>query len=56
MNYNSNNYKGCTYCNNVNGAWGFHWKHFHKEWKVKEVRKKSVRFYDCYTNEMIYFS
>ena len=28
---NSNKYKWCTYWNNVNDAWGFHWKYSHNE-------------------------
>ena len=31
MTLKNNKYKCCTSCNNVKGAWGFHWKDGHKE-------------------------
>ena len=33
MNRNDKKYKWCTSCNNSKGAWGFHWKDGHEEWK-----------------------
>ena len=30
MNHSKNTYKWFIYWNNVNGAWGSHWKHLHK--------------------------
>ena len=35
MKHNNRNRRWCIYCNNGNGAWGFHWKVVHKEWKEK---------------------
>ena len=37
-------YKWCTYCNDGNGAWGYHWKVDHKEWKENQVKNKLVHF------------
>ena len=36
MNRNNKNYKQCTSFNNGQGAWGFHWKDGHEEWKNKQ--------------------
>ena len=49
-----NHYKWCTYCNDSNGAWGYHWKVDHREWKEKQVKNKLVQFSDSATNAVIY--
>ena len=56
MNRNKNYYKWCTSCNDGNGAWGYHWKVGHKEWKEKQFNNKSVHFSDPSTNAVIYSS
>ena len=33
MTRNNNKYNWCMSCNNGQGAWGFHWKFEHTEWK-----------------------
>ena len=38
------------------GAWGFHWKDGHKEWKNKQGKKPSVHFYNPANNTVIYCS
>ena len=56
MHHNNNKYKWCTYFNNGNGAWGFHWKDGHKEWKNNRGKKSSVKFSNTANNAMIYCS
>ena len=45
MTRNNNNYVWCTSCNNGQGAWGFHWKDGHEEWKINQGKKPSVCFF-----------
>ena len=54
MTRNDKKYKWCTYCNNVQGAWGFRWKDGHEEWKIKQGKKPSVCFFNPATNTVIY--
>ena len=56
MNRNDKKYQLCTSCNNVKGAWGFHWKDGHEEWKNKQVKKPSIRFSIPANNAVIYCS
>ena len=56
MTQNKKQYKRCTSCNNVQGAWGFHWKDGHEQWGNKEGKKPSVRFSNPATNAIIYCS
>ena len=56
MTRNNKKYKWCIYCNNGQGAWGFHWKDGHKEWKIKQGKNPSIRFYNPATNAVIYCS
>ena len=56
MTHNDKKYKWCTSCNNGQGAWGFHWKDGHKEWKNKQGKKPSGRFSNPVTNAVIYCS
>ena len=56
MNRNNKQYKWCTSCNNGNGAWGYHWKFGHREWKEKQAKNNSVHFADPATNSVIYCS
>ena len=56
MAHNDKKYKWCTYCNNVNDAWGFHWKDGHDEWKNKQGKKSSACFPNSATNAIIYCS
>ena len=56
MNRNEYHYKWCTSCNDGNGAWGYHWKIDHIQWKENQVKNKSVQFTDSATNAVIYFS
>ena len=44
MTRNDKKYKWCTSCNNDKGAWGFHWKDGHEEWKNKQGKKPSGSF------------
>ena len=53
---NNKKYKWCISCNNGQGAWGFHWKFEHREWKEKQVKNKLVQFSDSSTNAVIYYS
>ena len=55
MTYNHNKYKCFNYWNNGQGAYVFHWKDGHKEWKNKQVKKPSVCFSNPDTNEVIYY-
>ena len=55
MTRNKNNYKWCTSCENGQGAWGFHWKDGHEEWKNKQGNKPSVRFSNPANNTLIYY-
>ena len=56
MTLNNNKYKWCMSCNNGQGAWGFHWKFEHREWKEKQAKNKLVQFSDSATNTVIYCS
>ena len=56
MNHNNSKYKWCTSCNNGQGAWGFHWKDGHEEWKNKQGKKPSACFSNPATNAVIYYS
>ena len=56
MTRNDKKYKWCTSCNNGKGAWGFHWKDGHEEWKQKQVKNNLVQFSDSATNAVIYCS
>ena len=49
-------YKWCTSCNIGQGAWGFHWKDVHEEWKNKQGKKPSVSFSNTANNALIYLS
>ena len=49
-------YKWCISCNNGKGAWVFHWKDGHKEWKNKQGKNPSVHFYSPDNNAVIYCS
>ena len=53
MNRNKHHYKCCTSYNDGNGAWGYHWKIDHREWKEKQVRNNLVQFSDSATNAVI---
>ena len=55
-NRNKHHYKWCTLFNNVNGAWGYHWKIDHGEWKGKQVNNRLVQFSDSVTYAVIYCS
>ena len=44
MTRNYKKYKWCTSFNNGKGAWGFHWKYGHEEWKNKQGKKPYVHF------------
>ena len=56
MTRNYKKYKWCTSFNNGKGAWGFHWKDGHGEWKIKQGKKTSVCFSNPSTNTVIYCS
>ena len=56
MTRNNKKYKWCMSCNNGQGAWGFHWKFEHREWKEKQVKNNLVQFSDSATNPIIYCS
>ena len=56
MTHNNNKYKCCTYFNNGQGAWGFHWKDGHEEWRNKQGKKPSVHFSKPANNAVIYCS
>ena len=56
MTRNDKKYKWCTSCNNGKGAWGFHWKDGHEEWKNKQGKKPSGSFSNPATNAVIYCS
>ena len=56
MTRNNNRYKWCTYFNNGQGAWGFHWKDSHEECKIKQGKKPYVSFSNPSTNAVIYCS
>ena len=53
MTCNDKKYKWCTSCNNGQGAWGFHWKDVHEEWKIKQGKKPSVLFSNLANNAVI---
>ena len=56
MTHNDNKYNWCTYCNNVQGAWGFHWKDGNEEWKNKQGKNPYVIFSIPAKNVLIYCS
>ena len=56
MTSNNKKYKWCISCNNGKGAWGFHWKDGHKEWKIKQGKNPSGRFSNPANNAVIYCS
>ena len=56
MNRNKSQYKWCTYFNDGNGVWGYHWKVDNREWKEKQTKNKSVHFSDPSTNVVVYCS
>ena len=56
MNHNKRHYKWCTSCNDDDGAWGYHWKVDHREWKENQAKNKLVQFSDSATNAVIYCS
>ena len=56
MTGNNNKYKWCISCNNGKGAWGFHSKDGHKEWKNKQGKKPYVLFSNPANNAVIYCS
>ena len=56
MTRNNTKHKWCISCNNRQGAWRFHWKDGHREWKEKQVKNKLVQFSDSATNAVIYCS
>ena len=56
MTRNDKKYKWFISCNNGQGAWGFHWKDGHEEWKIKQGKKTSVRFSNPSNNAIIYCS
>ena len=56
MTRNDKNYKWCTSFNNGQGAWGFHWKDGHEEWKIKQGKNPSVSSSNSATNAVVYFS
>ena len=53
---NKKKYKWCTSCSNGKGAWGFHWKDGHKEWKNNQGNNTSVCFSNPATNVVTYCS
>ena len=53
MTRNNNKYKWCTSFNNIQGAWGFHWKGGHQEWKIKQGKNPYVRFSNPSNNAVI---
>ena len=53
INRNKHNYKWCNYFNDGNGAWGYHCKVDHMEWKENLVKNKLVPFSDSSTNAVI---
>ena len=55
MNHNKHHYKCCTSCNNGNGAWRYHWKIDHRDWKENQFKNKLVQFSDSATNAVVYF-
>ena len=56
MNRNNKKYKWCISFNNGQGAWGFHWKDGHYEWKNSQGKKPSVCFSNPANNSVIYCS
>ena len=56
MTRNNNKYNWFITCNNGQGAWGFHCKGGHREWKEKQAKEKLVQFSDSDTNAEIYCS
>ena len=56
MTRNGKKYKWWTSCNNGQGAWGFHWKDGHEEWKINQGKNPYSRFSNPDTNEVVYFS
>ena len=56
MTHNNNKYNWLTSCNNGQGTWRFHWKDGHDEWKNKQGKKPSVRFFNPSNNAVMYCS
>ena len=56
MTCNDKKYKWCISFDNGKGAWGFHWKDGHEEWKNKQGKKPSGRFSNPANNAVIYCS
>ena len=55
MTQKNKKYKWCTSCNNGQGAWGFHWKDGHEEWKNNQGKKPSARFSNPTNNALIFW-
>ena len=56
MTCNNKKYKWCIYFNDGQGAWGFHCKDVHEEWKNKQSKNPSVCFSNPANNAVIYCS
>ena len=56
MTRNNKKYKWCISCNNGQGAWVFHWKYGHEEWKNRQGKNPSVHFSNPANNAVIYCS
>ena len=54
INRNNKKYMWCTFFNNGQGEWLFHWKDSHEEWKEKQVKNKLVHFSGYSANAVIY--
>ena len=53
MNRNNKKYKWCISCNNGQGAWGFHWKNGHEEWKIKQGKTDDMITYGLLAQESL---
>ena len=53
MNRNNKKYKWCTSYNNGNGAWGFHWKDGHEDWKNNQGKIVYFHFANYTTNNLL---
>ena len=56
MNRNHKQYKCCTFWNNGQVVWIFHWRYGHEEWENKQGNKTYISFSNPATNEVIYCS
>ena len=56
MTSNDKKYKWCIYCNNGQGALGFHWKDGNEEWKNKQGMKPFGCFPNLSKNALIFCS